>query len=93
MPPNLQPLPNFNLNNVAGGNAASGEGPGKLFIGGLPYNLADEQVKKAHIYIYIYMYVYLYIYIYICVYVYNYIYIYNTNIYIYIYIIYWGLTV
>lgn len=46
MPPNLQPLPNFNLNNVGGTNVGSAEGPGKLFIGGLPYNLADEQVKE-----------------------------------------------
>lgn len=45
MPPNLQPLPNFNLN-VFGMTNMVAEGPGKLFIGGLPYYLEDEQVKE-----------------------------------------------
>ena len=44
MPNNLQSLANFNLN-VFGMAYSVAEGPGKLFIGGLPYHLADEQVK------------------------------------------------
>lgn len=45
MPTNLQPLANFNLN-VFGMASTVAEGPGKLFIGGLPYHLEDEQVKE-----------------------------------------------
>ena len=45
MPTNLQPLANFNLNVFGMANSVA-EGPGKLFIGGLPYHLADEQVKE-----------------------------------------------
>lgn len=46
MPSNLQPLANFNLNVFGMAAAAAAEGPGKLFIGGLPYHLEDEQVKE-----------------------------------------------
>ena len=45
MPTNLQPLAHFNLNVFGMANSVA-EGPGKLFIGGLPYHLADEQVKE-----------------------------------------------
>ena len=46
MPANLQPLANFNLNVFGMTNTAVADGPGKLFIGGLPYHLEDEQVKE-----------------------------------------------
>ena len=46
MPSNLQPLANFNLNVFGMGTQAVADGPGKLFIGGLPYHLEDEQVKE-----------------------------------------------
>jgi splicing factor U2AF subunit len=45
MPHNLQPLANFNLSSFGMGSAVS-DGPGKLFIGGLPYGLDDDQVKE-----------------------------------------------
>ena len=46
MPSNLQPLANFNLNVFGMTTTAAVDGPGKLFIGGLPYHLEDDQVKE-----------------------------------------------
>lgn len=47
LPPNLGPIPQLNLE-VLGltGASAPGGGPGKIFIGGLPYNLSDEQIME-----------------------------------------------
>jgi splicing factor U2AF subunit len=43
-------VPELNLDGVAGvgggGGGGSGGGPGKIFIGGLPYNLLDEQIME-----------------------------------------------
>jgi splicing factor U2AF subunit len=47
LPPSNAPIPVLNVAavGVSGGGVSSGTmGPGKIFIGGLPYNLTDEQV-------------------------------------------------
>lgn len=47
LPPNIGPIPILNLSAfgiTAGGSAQTG--PGKVFIGGLPYNLTDEQIME-----------------------------------------------
>jgi len=47
LPPNLGPVPQLNLSAfgiTAGGSSQTG--PGKVFIGGLPYNLTDEQIME-----------------------------------------------
>ena len=52
VPSNLQPLSYFNLNALdmaslgGGGESTEGIPPGRIFCGGLPYHLTDEQVKE-----------------------------------------------
>jgi len=44
VPANLGPIPQFNMDVLGELGASLPGGPGKLFIGGLPYHLADEQI-------------------------------------------------
>lgn len=44
IPPGVGPTPVLNSEVLTSLGASGGGGPGKIFIGGLPYNLADEQV-------------------------------------------------
>uniref|UniRef100_A0A7S3GNQ6 RRM domain-containing protein n=1 Tax=Spumella elongata TaxID=89044 RepID=A0A7S3GNQ6_9STRA len=52
LPPNLGPIPTLNLTSfgiaptIGGGASSAQTGPGKVFIGGLPYNLTDEQIME-----------------------------------------------
>lgn len=47
LPANLGPIPVLNLDGLGStGTATVTNGPGKVFIGGLPYNLQDEQVME-----------------------------------------------
>ena len=47
LPPSNAPIPQLNLS-VLGitGSSSAAMGPNKLFVGGLPYNLTDEQVME-----------------------------------------------
>ena len=44
IPPNLGPIPQLNMTYLSSMGVASPDGPGKIFVGGLPYNLPDESV-------------------------------------------------
>jgi splicing factor U2AF subunit len=54
VPPTMQPLPFFNLSaldisssgGAAPAQAAEGPSAGRVFVGGLPYNLSDDQVRE-----------------------------------------------
>jgi splicing factor U2AF subunit len=46
LPPSNNPIPQLNLDVLGGVGASVTNGPGKIFIGGLPYNLADEQIME-----------------------------------------------
>lgn len=46
LPPSSEQIPDLNLDVLGGMGCTVSSGPGKVFIGGLPYNLADEQVKE-----------------------------------------------
>lgn len=46
LPPNLGPTPVLNLNKVGVIQSTVPDGPGKVFIGGLPYHWTDDQVKE-----------------------------------------------
>jgi splicing factor U2AF subunit len=46
LPPNLGPIPKLNLEIFGVTGASAPNGPGKVFIGGLPYNLTDEQIME-----------------------------------------------
>jgi len=41
------PIPYLNLDALGDVGASSSSGPGKIFIGGLPYNLTDDQIKEV----------------------------------------------
>jgi splicing factor U2AF 65 kDa subunit len=45
-PPGPIPAMNLQALGITAGTNAAGGGPGKIFIGGLPYNLADEQIME-----------------------------------------------
>lgn len=46
LPPDLGPIPQLNLDVLGEMGATVTNGPGKIFIGGLPYNLEDEQIME-----------------------------------------------
>ncbi len=46
LPPSSAPIPVLNLSVLGGVGATVTNGPGKIFVGGLPYNLADEQIME-----------------------------------------------
>jgi len=46
LPPSNNPIPQLNLDVLGSIGATVTNGPGKIFIGGLPYNLADEQIME-----------------------------------------------
>ena len=46
LPPNLRPTPTINSAAVGIVSNNVGDGPGKVFVGGLPYHLMEDQVKE-----------------------------------------------
>jgi splicing factor U2AF subunit len=46
MPQHLKPFPPLNLTSLGIVNTTVSDGPGKLFVGGVPYHLTDDQVKE-----------------------------------------------
>lgn len=46
VPTNLGPIPQLNAEYLVSMGVASPDGPGKIFVGGLPYNLADKDVVE-----------------------------------------------
>jgi len=46
LPPNLRPTPTINLAALGIVSSNVSDGPGKVFVGGLPYHLMEDQVKE-----------------------------------------------
>lgn len=46
MPTDLPPAPTFNLSALGVVSTNVSEGPGKIFVGGLPYHLTEEEIKE-----------------------------------------------
>ena len=46
LPPSNTPVPTLILDGAGGSASTMTNGPGKIFIGGLPYNLLDEQIME-----------------------------------------------
>jgi splicing factor U2AF subunit len=46
MPAGLPPPPVFNLAALGIVGTTVAEGPGKVFVGGLPYHLTEEEIKE-----------------------------------------------
>ena len=44
VPTNLGPIPQLNMDYLVTMGVSSPDGPGKIFVGGLPYNLPDESI-------------------------------------------------
>lgn len=46
LPPNLRPTPTINMSALGLVSSNVTDGPGKVFVGGLPYHLMEDQVKE-----------------------------------------------